>query len=141
MTPRLHITDQPAREDVDIILHGLVAFNARATGLPSGSKLDFAVLLRDEERRTIGGAVGSSYYGWMVIDLLWLPDSLRKLGLGRTVMAAAEAEARSRGCVGIRLDTYSFQARGFYERIGFSLFGTLPDHPPGHTRYWLSKRF
>ncbi|WP_424814261.1 GNAT family N-acetyltransferase [Roseococcus sp. YIM B11640] len=139
MTLALHITDRPAREDVDVILDGLVAFNEAAIQRPGRAKADLAVLVRDEGR-TVGGAIGSSYYGWAVIDLLWLPAALRREGLGRRVMAAVEEEARARGCIGVRLDTYSFQARGFYEKLGFTLFGTLPDHPPGHTRYWLAKR-
>ena len=136
----LHVTDQPSEADRAAILDGLVAFNEAAIGRPGRARTDIAVLVRDEQRRTIGGALGSSYYGWMVIDLLWLPEALRKTGLGRQVMLAAEREAIARNCTGIRLDTYSFQARGFYERLGYTLFGTLPEHPPGHTRYWLAKR-
>ena len=55
-------------------------------------------------------------------------------------MHRAEDEARDRGCVGAHLDTYSFQARGFYEKQGHSVFGALPDCPPGHARFFLSKR-
>lgn len=134
------ITDAPSKADEDAILQGLIAFNQAKTGRPAGELKPFAALVRDEARNTIGGAIGSSYYGWLAIDLLWLPESLRGTGLGTQVMRLAEEEARARGCLGIRLDTYSFQARGFYEKLGFSLFGTLPDHPPGHTRYWLAKR-
>lgn len=140
MTHSILITDAPAQEDVDVILRGLIGFNERATGLPGGERRHFAALVRDAARSTLGGAVGSSYYGWLAIDLLWLPESLRGTGLGTQVMRLCEAEARARGCTGVRLDTYSFQARGFYEKLGFSLFGTLPDHPPGQTRYWLAKR-
>jgi hypothetical protein len=53
----------------------------------------------------------------------------------------AEAEARSRGCVGSYLDTFSFQARPFYEKQGYSLFATIADYPPPHSRFFLSKRF
>lgn len=136
----LHVTDQPSEADQAVIRAGLIAFNAAATGLPSGTRTDLAVLVRDAQRQTIGGATGSSYYGWMVIDMLWLPQALRGKDLGREIMLAAEREAIARGCLGIRLDTFSFQARGFYEKLGYTVFGTLPDHPPGHTRYWLAKR-
>ena len=136
----LHVTDQPSEADQAAIRAGLIAFNAAATGLPSGTRTDLAVLVRDAQRQTIGGATGSSYYGWMVIDMLWLPQALRGKNLGREIMLAAEREAIARGCLGIRLDTFSFQARGFYEKLGYTVFGTLPDHPPGHTRYWLAKR-
>jgi GNAT superfamily N-acetyltransferase len=134
------VTDAPSKADEDVILQGLIAFNEAGTGRSVQELRPFAALVRDEQRRTIGGAIGSSYYGWLVIDLLWLPESLRGTGLGRQVMHLAEEEARARGCLGLRLNTFSFQARGFYEKLGFSVFGTLPDHPPGHTRYWLAKR-
>lgn len=140
MKPSILITDAPTKADEEVILRGLIGFNQAATGRGAGELKPFAALVRDESRNTIGGAIGSSYYGWLVIDLLWLPESLRGTGLGTQVMRLAEDEARARGCLGIRLDTYSFQARGFYEKLGFSLFGTLPEHPPGHTRYWLAKR-
>lgn len=140
MKTSILLTDSPSQAETDVILQGLVAFNEAAIGLPGDQQKHFAALVRDEARNTIGGAVGSSYYGWLVIDLLWLPESLRGTGLGTQVMRLAEQEARARGCTGIRLDTFSFQARGFYEKLGFSVFGTLPDHPPGHTRYWLAKR-
>lgn len=140
MKTSLLVTDAPGRADEEVILQGLIGFNRGPTGREAGELRPFAVLVRDEARNTIGGAIGSSYYGWLAIDLLWLPASLRGSGLGTQVMRLAEEEARARGCVGIRLDTYSFQARGFYEKLGYAVFGTLPDHPPGHTRYWLAKR-
>ena len=55
-------------------------------------------------------------------------------------MARAEAEARARGCVGAWLDTFGFQARPFYEALGYAVFGALEDQPPGHRRYVLMKR-
>lgn len=134
------ITDSPSKADTVVVLRELIGFNEAATGIPGDELHHFAALVRDESRNTVGGAIGGSYYGWLVIDLLWLPESLRGTGLGTQVMRMAEEEARARGCIGIRLDTFSFQARGFYEKLGFSVFGTLPEHPPGHTRYWLSKR-
>lgn len=136
----LHVTDQPSEADQAAIRAGLIGFNAQATGLPSGTRTDLAVLVRDAQRQTIGGALGSSSYGWMVLDMLWIPQALRGQKLGRRIMLAIEGEAIARGCRGIRLDTFSFQARGFYEKLGYTVFGTLPDYPPGHTRFWLAKR-
>jgi ribosomal protein S18 acetylase RimI-like enzyme len=56
-------------------------------------------------------------------------------------MNEAEAEAIHRGCRGAWLDTFSFQARGFYERLGYSIFGTIENFPPGHRRFFLKKDF
>ena len=74
------------------------------------------------------------------MELFFIPEDLRRDGLGASLLAQAEREARARGCHGAWLDTYSFQARGFYERQGYSVFGRIDDYPPGHCRYFLSKR-
>jgi hypothetical protein len=37
------------------------------------------------------------------------------------------------------LDTFSFQAREFHERLGYTVFGTITDCPPGHSRFFLKK--
>jgi ribosomal protein S18 acetylase RimI-like enzyme len=75
------------------------------------------------------------------VDLLFLPESLRRIGIGRQLMSDAEGEAIRRGCRGAWLDTYSFQARGFYERLGYTVFGTIEDYPPGYSRFFLKKTF
>ena len=64
---------------------------------------------------------------------------MRLGGWGGRVLAAAEGEARARGCRRARLYTYSFQAQGFYERHGYAVFGTLEDYPPGHRQVWMRK--
>jgi hypothetical protein len=53
-------------------------------------------------------------------------------------MAAAETEGRRRGCSAVWLDTFEFQARPFYEKLGYRLFGTL-DFPAGFKRFFLQK--
>lgn len=65
---------------------------------------------------------------------------MRGTGVGTQLMRMAEDEARSRSCVGVWLDTHTFQARPFYERLGYSVFADLPDFPPGHTRFYMMKR-
>jgi GNAT superfamily N-acetyltransferase len=75
------------------------------------------------------------------IDRLVVAEAMRGTGLGRQTMSLAEDEAQRRGCRGAWLDTYSFQARRFYERLGYTVFGTLADYPPGHSRIFLSKTF
>ncbi|WP_189042215.1 GNAT family N-acetyltransferase [Aliidongia dinghuensis] len=135
---QLIVTDDPAPGDREAIARGLVCYNTEAAG-PSGSRL-LAVLIQDETGATIGGLWGRTGYDWLYVELLHLPRQLRGTGVGRELMGYAEAEARARGCRGIWLDTFSFQARGFYEKLGFTLFGQIDDHPPGHQRFFLQKR-
>lgn len=137
----MHVTDQPTEADRAVVLDGLVDFNHAAAGLSGRDRLDLAVLLRGDAGATIGGAIGASFYGWMRLELLWLPEALRGKGWGSRLMQAVEAEAAARRCLGVRLETASFQARGFYEKLGYTVYGTLADHPQGHECHWLCKRF
>ena len=54
-------------------------------------------------------------------------------------MRRAEEIARDRGCVAAVLDTFEFQARPFYERLGYVRFATLEGYPPGYRQYYLRK--
>jgi GNAT superfamily N-acetyltransferase len=114
----------------------LSAYND-ARGGPSGQQtLAFAV--RNGDGAVCGGLWGHTAYGWLYTQLLAVPDGARGQGLGRALMLAAETEARQRGCAQAWVDTI-FGARGFYERLGYTVFGELADHPPGFTRSFLKK--
>ena len=137
MTHAIEITTEPTEADRDAILKPLVAYNAEHAG--KGDYGELALLVRDAAGEIVGGLYARSVYDWMFVELLVVPEALRGQGVGSELMARAEDAARTRGCAGIWLDTFSFQARPFYERLGYALFGSLPDHPRGHSRYFLSK--
>jgi GNAT superfamily N-acetyltransferase len=133
------VADSLTAAEREAILGSLVDFNA-ARGFVWASQ-ELAVVARDTDGVVVGGLLGHTNVGWLFVAALWVLESERRRGLGRAIMEAAEREAGRRGCVGVYLDTYSFQARPFYERLGYQVFGTLPDCPPGATKYYLSKRF
>jgi GNAT superfamily N-acetyltransferase len=135
----LLVPDAPAEADRAAILAGLAAFN-RGHADP-GATGPLAVLLKDAGEVTIGGLWGTTLFRWLRIDLMFVPEEMRGESLGSAIMDRAEALAVERGCIGALLDTYSFQARGFYEKLGYSLVGTIEDCPPGGTRHVLQKRF
>ncbi|HWG79581.1 MAG TPA: GNAT family N-acetyltransferase [Stellaceae bacterium] len=138
MTPEILVTDTPGQAAYDAILAGIIAYNESQAG-PSGHR-PLAVLVKDEDGKVLGGLWGTTGWQWLFVHLLWLPETLRGTGLGRDLMHRAEAEAVARGCGNVWLDTLSFQARGFYEKLGYAVFGTLEGYPPGHHRYFLRKR-
>jgi GNAT superfamily N-acetyltransferase len=78
--------------------------------------------LRDAEARLVGGVLGSTAWSWLSVEALWVDVKLRGQGRGRELLAAAERIARERGCMWARLDTFDFQARGFYERAGYAVY-------------------
>jgi GNAT superfamily N-acetyltransferase len=95
--------------DVDFVRDGLSLFNVAATGDSYYSPL--AIFLKDERDAVLGGACGHVWGGWLDLSLLWVAEPLRGKGYGRQLLEAAEDEARSQGCRGVFLSTFSFQAR------------------------------
>ena len=123
--------------DVDFVRDGLSLFNVAATGDSYYSPL--AIFLRDERDAILGGACGHVWGGWLDLSLLWVAEPLRGKGYGRKLLEAAEQEAGAQGCRGVYLTTFSFQARGFYERFGYEVVADIPDYPAGHTYHILKK--
>ncbi len=136
----LTLSEQHEPPEAKAALDGLSGFNAPFVG-PHGYHPLSVVARREAGGEAVGGAYGWCYGAWYFLHYLYLPEDLRGQGLAARMLAMLEAEAAARGCIGAYLDTFSFQARPFYEKQGYSVFGTLPDCPPGHTRYFLMKRF
>jgi GNAT superfamily N-acetyltransferase len=132
---RLDVADNSVRE---AIVAGLVAFNAKQTGRNDYKPL--VLTIEDADKQVIGGLWGRTSYGWLFVELLFIPEALRGEGFGRNILLRAEREAVSRGCHSVWLDTFQFQARGFYERLGYSCFGELADYPEGFSRYFMRKK-
>jgi ribosomal protein S18 acetylase RimI-like enzyme len=118
------------------IVSGLLAYNARAVGRSPYEPL--TVVLR-EGKQVVGGVTGWTWKGWCHVDLVWIDDKFRGKGRGAALMRRAESEARKRGVENVFLDTFSFQAPGFYRKLGYKEFGRLKNFPKGHTRHFLQK--
>ena len=122
----------------EAVLAPLRAFNIAQAGDPRIRPV--AILVSNDDGASEGGLWGRIGYDWLFVELLVVPEAARGFGLGRQLMEEAEKIAREAGCTGIWLDTYEFQARGFYEKLGYTLFGTLEDYPAGQRRFFLQKR-
>lgn len=116
---------------------GLSAHNKAASGSYNAS--DFVAGVRDAKGDLRGGFWVEVYYESAFLKWAWVDPRLQRKGLGRALMAACEDEARRRGARNLWLDTFSFQARPFYEKLGYRLFGTLKMGRAGVERYFLSK--
>ena len=126
--------DEPAW---DVIGPGITRYNTEHAGSDRAQWICF--VLRAAGGEVLGGVIGAVFYEWLHVDLLWLPEEHRGRGFGRRLMALAEEEGRKRGAKSAFLDTFDFQAPGFYEKLGYQVLCGLPDFPPGHTRYYMSK--
>ena len=109
---RFDIEDAPSDADVEVLPNGLEAFNeSQWPGHQQWRPL--AVFARDGTS-IVAGLAGETYSGWLFIRYLWVSDALRGQGIGRKLMSDAETRALERGCHSAWVDTFSFQAPGFY---------------------------
>ncbi|PPD14110.1 MAG: GNAT family N-acetyltransferase [Methylobacterium sp.] len=137
MRPLVSVQLDPNHDEVTkAVREGLVAYNKAEAG--DGNWHPVTISVRDGDA-ILGGAVARFFHGWIYVDLLWISEELRGQDIGSRVMDELEAYARSLGGRGIHLTTYSWQARPFYEKRGFRVFGEISPYPEGHSCYWLSK--
>ncbi len=125
-------------EDTRAVFAGLLAFNQAA----SGDALDDQPVNRvihDATGRVVAGIAADVCGGWLMVHALWVDASQRGQGLGQALLADAEQQARTLGAHAVTLDTFSWQAEGFYLKQGYEVFGRLQDFPPGHHRLYLRK--
>ena len=133
----LTVETDPSDRDVAALANGLTE-HALPTTRRAGF-LPLAVFARDEGGALVGGISGTVNWTWLHISLFWIASDLRHEGLGSRLLGAIEVAAIERGCAHAHLDTFSYQARPFYERHGYTLFATLDDYPPGQSRFFLRK--
>jgi GNAT superfamily N-acetyltransferase len=136
---KISLEEDPAPADLDVIERALVAHNEAKSEPRNHTPL--TLFLRTAEGQIAGGLRGHTVWGWLFVSQLWVAADLRGQDYGTNLMAAAESEAKARGCHAAYVDTFSFLALGFYQKVGYTVFGTLEDFPRGHTRYFLKKEF
>jgi GNAT superfamily N-acetyltransferase len=138
--PTLKITSEPdaSHEDRSVVGDAVDNYNIRVTG--DGEYYPINLFLRDEMGEIRGGVLCDLWGGWLHVRFLWVDEALQKQGYGSQLLVAAEEEGRSKGARNVFVETFSFQARPFYERHGYRVFGKLEDYPPGHHYYFLRKR-
>jgi len=130
----------PTDADIEAVLAALVASEQHA-GRDAGYQ-PFSILLSEAEGGPVtGGLYGYVIFDWLFIQYLAVPLGQQGQGIGQELMGRAEAWCRERGLAGMWLDTFSFQARPFYEKLGFSVFGEIEGHPRGSSRLFMLKRF
>jgi GNAT superfamily N-acetyltransferase len=135
--PELVIRTDPTPAEIGLLEDRLYEFNAKTTGI--GDALGLAIFERDDQDEVVAGLCGHTWGGCCEIRQLWVHEKVRGLGIGRRLLELAEREARRRDCFQIILATHSFQAPGFYLRLGFEIVASVPEYPRGHQHLHLRK--
>jgi GNAT superfamily N-acetyltransferase len=133
---RIEVTDAPRENDESYIIEQTRSYNRAFTEKDNRSLCVFA---RDDAGSIVGGLTAKTYWGYLDVAYLWVNEKHRGQGHASKLMQAAESEARARGCKHALLDTFSFQALGFYKKLGYAEFGRLSGFSGRYDRHYLYK--
>jgi GNAT superfamily N-acetyltransferase len=138
---RADIVMQPyASADVqEIVNRGVHTHAHAAIGLPEQMWSAVNVFVQGDDGEILGGALGNTWGQWLYVSDVWVDTAIRGKSYATKLMTAIERVAVERRCTYSYLDTFSFQARPMYEKQNYKVFGTLEDHPKGHTHYFMKK--
>ena len=138
MNVKIVMDPYPPQGWVEAVVRGIDQHNVAATGLSDYYPATFFV--RDANREVRGGLLGDIWARWVSINNLWVDPSLRGKGYGAQLMARAEAYAIRKTCTNAFLKTGSYEARPFYEKLGYRVYAELENHPTApHGRYFMTK--
>ncbi|CAM4104736.1 GNAT family N-acetyltransferase [Pseudoalteromonas byunsanensis] len=138
---KIELSTTPTPQQLCAISKGIAAFNAQYMQCDGefDSGCRFVITVQNEAGDIIGGLQASIIWSYCLLELLWLSEHTRGLGIGSKLMQRLEEFASSKGLHQIRTETLDFQAKPFYEKLGYQVYGELADTPPGHTSYFLVK--
>lgn len=138
----IELDQSPSAADLAVMSEGIKAFNQEH--LPDAVVFEpdtrFAVFARNAAGEVVGGIRCNAYWNYCLLELVWISEEARGKQVGSQLMAKVEDHCRALGFEYIRTETVSFQAKPFYEKLGYSVYGELADFPKGHTTYCLVKR-
>src|SRR5471030_1069264 len=121
------ITHEVTSTDSEELFAGLRSYNSQF--IETGPRKPLGIFCRNESGVMIGGLIATRKGLWLCIDYLWVSQEARGNGLGGVMVNKAEQEAVKMGCIHSLVDTFSFQAAPFYERLGYELQMSLQDCP------------
>ncbi len=131
---------QSTQQEAKYINNEIVVFNQKA--VPSTQKetpvFENYVIKQGED---IIAGINSLIYHWGIlhINVLFVDEQHRGKKLGSQLLEYVEKKAIAIGAYLSHLDTFDFQAKDFYIKQGYGVFGVLEDCPKGHNRYYLRK--
>lgn len=138
---KLKVTDKIDQKSYDRVVELLVEYNLSKTKqFEKEINKPIEIIARNELNEIIGGLYGRSIWGTLEIKTFVVKTENRNEGIGRKLIQEAEKEAKNRNCRFISLDTFSFQAPEFYEKLGFIKIGTETDFPKGFEKHYYRKK-
>lgn len=124
------------------VIDKLVYYNLSKVPLKQNKEfISINKIIKNEKGEIIAGILSRMYcWNCLFVDTLFVDEIYRGQGLGEKLLKEVEKVAINKGCELIHLDTFDFQAKDFYLKYGYEIFGVLEDCPEGHCRYYLKKK-
>lgn len=136
-----YIIEESTREEYGLVDNGIVEYNlSKVPFTQQPSFISINRVIKDLNGEVLAG-INSLLYCWncLYVDVLWVKEQYREEGYGSVLLNEVEKIAKEKGCNLIHLDTFDFQAKDFYLKHGYEVFGVLDDCPMEHKRYYMKK--
>jgi len=127
-----------AEQVIQLLEDRIYEYNSIKTHIDDGRL--FSKVIRDNNKEVIAGIAGWTWAGICEITQLWVDKNVRRMGIGKILLEAAELEAKSKGCHTILVRSYSFQAPDFYQKYDYRVEYVLNGFPEGYDYFILSKK-
>lgn len=99
------------------------------------------LVVKDENGELIGGLSAWTTLQNLIFEYIWVEESFRGKGIGKTLMAEMERIARENGCIASQAQCFSFQAIGFFEKTGYKILGISDGYPAPIKEFYLIKKY
>lgn len=134
----IRMTDDGSERDINELYAMLKAYNL--SHREPSEKVPLGIYYENEKGEKQAGLVGETFGNWLCIEYLFVSEELRGQGIGKKIIESAEEEAKRRGGKYVFVDTFSFQAPGFYQKLGFKEVFALNHYPYTEARYYYTKK-
>ncbi len=134
----IEVLEQPDQSLIDFLSHKIREFNWENWEV--SERLPLAVQVKDDDGNLIAGAGARTFGDWLLLDTLWVSETLRGQDVGSKILQAVEEAGRARGCKKCMLETLNFQAKPFYEKFGYQVVWTQENYPKTGCQYFMIKQ-
>jgi GNAT superfamily N-acetyltransferase len=134
---RLEVVETPDKALADFFEERLEEFNRARWTIKD--KIPLAIKVTNDQGEIVAGCAGKTFGLWLMIDNLWVSETLRGQNYGSKILLQMHSAAQARGCKYVLLDTLNFQARPFYEKHGYKLQWTQNHYPKDGCKYFMMK--
>jgi GNAT superfamily N-acetyltransferase len=135
--PEWTVQADPDSADRAELRRQLQAHNVASSNIADSQEL--GIFLRDDAGELVAGASGWMWGACLEIDLVWVHPDLRGQGVGKRLLLTLETAARARGCREVSLNTFSFQAPEFYQKLGYEVLATIGNFGDGNKKFYMRK--